>query len=652
MAELTPLWTPSESRLANAPLTAFRQQIAKHYDEQIEDYFDLHVWSVRNPQAFWSAIWDFSGIVASERGERITADFPKMPGTRWFPDARLNFAENLLKRRDDAIAIDFIGEDGRHIQLSFAQLYRQVAGLAAAMRDHGVVAGDRVAGYMPNMPETVIAMLAAASIGAIWSSCSPDFGVNGILDRFGQIKPKMLFCADAYFYNGKSHDCLDKVTQILGKIPSITKTVVVPYAAEGQSELPNSDCSYWINFLKNEVQDIEFAQLPFDHPLYVLYSSGTTGVPKCIVHSAGGTLLQHRKEHLLHTSLTDQDALFYFTTCGWMMWNWLVTALAGGTRIVLFDGSPFYPSSARLFDLIDKLDITVFGTSAKYISAIEKDGLIPRESHQLNSLKTILSTGSPLLPESFDYCYRDIKDDLCVSSISGGTDIVSCFALGCDSLPVYKGQLQCPGLGMDVEILNDAGEAVFEEKGELSCATPFPAMPVGFWNDPDGERYHDAYFSRVAGKWCHGDHAEITAQGGMIIYGRSDATLNPGGVRIGTAEIYRQVEKLDEVVESIAVGQEWGDDVRVVLFVRLREGLALDDTLIAQIRKTIRANTTPRHVPAVVAQVTDIPRTISGKIVELAVREVIHGRPVKNTDALANPEALDQFKDREELAQH
>jgi len=573
-----------------------------------------------------------------------------MPGTRWFPDARLNFAENLLRRRDDGIAIEFATEGGLRRRLSWAELADQVARVAHGLRQAGVGQGDRVAGYLPNLPEAVIAMLAAASIGAIWSSCSPDFGVQGVLDRFGQIRPKVLFAAAAYRYNGKTHDCTARLVELLPQLPTVERLILVPHVADSvDSAALGSRAVVWDDFAQANPPPLEFAQLPFDHPLYILYSSGTTGVPKCIVHGAGGTLLQHLKELLLHTDLRRDDRFFYFTTCGWMMWNWLVSGLAVGATLVLYDGSPFHPDGNVLWDLADELDIAIFGTSAKWIAACDKAGVRPRRTHRLEKLRAILSTGSPLLPESFDYVYREVKDDVQLSSISGGTDIVSCFALGNPLLPVYAGELQCRGLGMKVEIRNDDGQVVEDETGELTCSQAFPSMPVMFWNDADGSRYRAAYFDKFEGIWSHGDYARLTPRGGVVIYGRSDATLNPGGVRIGTAEIYRQVEKLDEVLESLCVGQEWDGDVRVVLFVVLREGIVLDSALVERIRSTIRANTTPRHVPARVIAVPELPRTVSGKITELAVRDVIHGRAVKNTSALANPEALNHFRDLDEL---
>jgi acetoacetyl-CoA synthetase len=650
-----PLWIPSRERAAASHMQRFIERSRERFrdaqidDALVDDYETLYQWSVDHPELFWRELWDFAGVVGDGPGQRATENWPQMPGTRWFPDARLNFAENLLKRRDDGAAVIFAGEDGSRRQLSHAELYADVARVAEALKAAGVRRGDRVAGYLPNLPETVIAMLAAASIGAVWSSCSPDFGVQGVLDRFGQIEPKVLFVCAAYRYNGKTFDCLDRVRQLASRMPSVERIVVVPYMDPDPELTGLSQAQLWDEFSSNQALDIDFERLDFDHPLYILYSSGTTGVPKCIVHGAGGTLLQHLKELMLHTDLKPNDRLFYFTTCGWMMWNWLVSGLAVGSTLVLFDGSPFYPDGTVLWDLIDELEISVFGTSAKWIAACDKAGIKPRESRDLGSLKAILSTGSPLLPESFDYVYRDVKSDVQLSSISGGTDIVSCFALGNPLLPVYKGELQCRGLGMKVEIRSDDGEVVTEQTGELTCSLPFPCMPVAFWNDPEGEKYRAAYFETWPGVWSHGDYARLTERGGVVIYGRSDATLNPGGVRIGTAEIYRQVEKLDEVLESICVGQDWQDDVRVVLFVRLREGIELNEDLQTRIRQMIRANTTPRHVPAKIIAVPDIPRTVSGKITELAVRQVIHGREVRNTSALANPEALEYYRSLTDL---
>lgn len=640
-------WQPDAAQVAAARMTDFMHVVNKTQQQQLTDYADLHAWSVSNSEAFWALIWDYFDVIG-ERGERLVNNRKQLPGAQWFPDATLNFAENLLRHQDDHIAMVFRGENGARQQLTYAELRHEVAALAAAMKQRGIGPGDRVAAMMPNCIETIIAMLATTSLGAIWSSCSPDFGVQGVVDRFGQIEPKLLLTVDGYFYNGKCLDISAKTAEIKQQLTTVETTIVVDFAGL-QPQLADG-WLHWREFLDRNVTELSFTRMPFNAPLYIMFSSGTTGVPKCIVHGIGGTLLQHLKEHALHTDIDRDDVFFYFTTCGWMMWNWLASGLAQGATLLLFDGSPFYPGPEVLWEIAEQESISVFGTSAKYLSALEKADYKPAANHHLPALRSILTTGSVLAPESFDYVYREIKTNLCLSSISGGTDIVSCFALGNPTLPVYRGELQCRGLGLDVQVFNDQGQPITEQKGELVCRNSFPCMPIGFWNDTSGERYFNAYFARFDNIWAHGDYAEITAHNGVIIYGRSDAVLNPGGVRIGTAEIYRQVEKIDAVLESIAIGQRWQDDERVVLFVRLRDGIALDDALQQQIRQTIRANATPRHVPAIIAQVTDIPRTISGKIVELAVRQVVHGETVKNTDALANPEALEQFRDRPELS--
>ena len=644
-----PLWRPSEERIALADVTRFARRVEERYGAPSGDYRTLHRWSVERPAEFWDALWDFAEVIAARKGDRVLVDAERMPGAGWFPDARLNYAENLLRRRDDAPALIFRSEDRVRGELSFAALHDRVSVFAQALRAAGVRPGDRVAGYLPNVPEAIIAMLASASIGALWSSCSPDFGVQGVVDRFGQIEPRVLVSADGYFHNGARHDSLSKLSGILARIPSIERAIVVPCASPEPGALPRA--SLWEDFVSPwQPGRIDFEALPFDHPLFVMYSSGTTGRPKCIVHGHGGTLLQHLKEHRLHCGLGPGDRLMYSTTCGWMMWNWLASALASGATLLLYDGSPLHPDARALFDFAETTRMTHFGTSARYLDAIRKVGLRPGRTHDLGPLRTLLSTGSPLAPESFDFVYSSIKADLCLSSISGGTDIISCFGLGNPALPVYRGEIQCFGLGMDVAAFDEQGRAVVGEKGELVCRRPFPSMPVGFWRDPDGSRYRAAYFEKYPGVWCHGDFVECTPRGGLVIHGRSDAVLNPGGVRIGTAEIYRQAEQLDEVVESLAIGQEWQGDTRIVLFVVLRSGLALDDALRDRIRARIRANASPRHVPARILQVPDVPRTRSGKIVELAVRNVVHGLPVRNREALANPDALAYYRDRQELA--
>ncbi len=648
MAEL--LWQPSPARARATRLYRFLEFVRERRGLDLTDYESLYRWSLEEVESFWALVWEFCGVQHSCGYERVVDNPTQMPGARWFEGARLNFAQNLLRYHDAHPALVFVAEGRESTCMSYAELYREVARTARALRRMGVASGDRVVGFMPNMPETVVAMLAATSLGAIWSSCSPDFGRQGVLDRFGQIEPKVLFSADGYRYAGKTHRSLETVAQVQALLPSLERTVLVPYLEEQPDLGGLSNAALYADFVgADDVPALEFEQLPFEHPVYVLYSSGTTGVPKCIVHGAGGTLLQHLKEHMLHTDLRRTDRIFYFTTCGWMMWNWLVSALTTGATVVLYDGSPFHPEKTVLFDLAQRERVTVFGTSAKFLAAAEKAGLAPARTHDLSQLRTLLSTGSPLSIESFRYVYRDIKQDVCLSSISGGTDIISCFALGNPMGPVYAGELQCRGLGMGIEAWDEMGRPLVGEKGELVCTLAAPSMPVSFWNDPDGAKYRAAYFEQFPGVWHHGDYIELTSRGGVIVYGRSDATLNPGGVRIGTAEIYRQIEPLPEVVDSIVVGQTVEDDVRVVLFVKLAPGVQLDVELIERIKTRIRENTTPRHVPAVIAEVSDIPYTISGKKVELAVRQVIHGEEVKNRDALANPESLEYFAQRREL---
>jgi acetoacetyl-CoA synthetase len=650
---MSEIWRPNASRVADSNLTRFISAVGERRGLNLSGWDDVYTWSITRPGEFWEELARFAEVRA-DWGTGPTLEHPeRMPGARFFPSARLNFAENLLRSRDSQPALIFRNDRDMRREISYAQLYEEVARVAAGLKAAGVVCGDRVAGFLPNIPETVIAMLATTSLGAIWSSCSPDFGARGVLDRFGQIAPKVLFCADGYFYAGKTVDSLATVGEVLAQIPGIQQVVVVPYVSDKppleRLGAASARAAIFDRFGAAGVP-LEFTRTPFNHPLYILYSSGTTGVPKCIVHGAGGTLLQHQKEHLLHTDVKRGDRLFYFTTCGWMMWNWLVSGLAAGATLVLYDGSPFHPDASVLWRMAEQERINIFGTSAKYLSALEKSSFVPEGNVDLSALRTVLSTGSPLLPDGFDFVYRAVKSDLLLASISGGTDIVSCFALGCPVLPVHRGEIQTRGLGLRVEIFDDAGRPVRGERGELVCTAPFPSMPIQFWNDPDGVKYKAAYFERYPGVWHHGDYAALTEHGGIVIYGRSDAVLNPGGVRIGTAEIYAAVESLDEVLESIAIGQDWRGDVRVVLFVRLKPGVPLDETLKKRIRDTIRANTTPRHVPAKIIAVVDIPRTLSGKVTELAVRNVVHGLPVKNIDVLANPLALEHFHNLEELA--
>ena len=645
------LWSPDRQSLAALPIAAFAAEAGRRAQKSFGDYDSLHAWSVEDSGAFWDLVWDFCGVIGDKGAHRM-AEAAIMRETRFFPDARLNFAENLLRHMGAADAIVFRGEDKVERKLSWDELSALVSCLQQAMGAEGVTAGDRVAAMLPNMPEAIAIMLATASLGAIFSSCSPDFGERGVLDRFGQIEPKLFFAVDGYWYNGKPVDTAEKVKAVAAKLTSAVRTVVVPYlgrAGEVAAGLSNG-ASLDAFIADFRPRPLVYERLPFDHPLYILFSSGTTGAPKCIVHGAGGTLLQHLKEHRLHCSLTADDKLFYFTTLGWMMWNWLVSGLATGATLLLYDGSPFHPDGNVLFDYADTEGMTVFGTSAKFIDAVRKAGLRPRDTHDLKSVRMLTSTGSPLAPENFDFVYDAIKPDLHLASISGGTDIVSCFVLGIPTKPVYRGEIQGPGLGMAVDVHDEAGKPVRGEKGELVCTKPFASMPIMFWNDPGGAKYSSAYFERFPGIWAHGDFAEWTFHGGIVIHGRSDATLNPGGVRIGTAEIYAQVEGMPEVLEALAIGQDFDNDVRIVLFLRLAPGVTLTDQLATSIKSKIRAGASPRHVPAKIIAVADIPRTKSGKITELAVREVVHGREVKNKEALANPEALELFRNLPDLA--
>jgi acetoacetyl-CoA synthetase len=668
------LWTPTRERAEKSQMWAFAQEASRRSGLDLSEYSALHRWSIDSPETFWELVWEVGEVIgdrpesigSSATGATAGADFSEV---RFLQGARLNFAENLLRRRGPETAIVFVSEPGERRELSFDALHEQVAQLAGWLRSRGVGVGDRVAACLPNLPETIVAMLATTSLGGIWSSCSPDFGSDGVVDRFSQIEPKVFLCVDGYFYNGKRVDTLDRVPEMLLALPTVESCIVVPFSGEtgetGESS-NESDLSrileritvsktsvelfHWTAIVgRGKGQPLLFERLPMDHPLYILYSSGTTGKPKCIVHGAGGTLLQHLKEQRLHVDLREDDRFFYFTTCGWMMWNWLVSGLATGATLVLYDGSPFHPDTRRLWELASRERVDIFGISAKFIDSAAKAGVSPGREFDLSSLRTILSTGSPLSEDGFDYIYREVASDVHLASISGGTDIVSCFVLGNPTLPVRRGEIQCAGLGMQVEVFDDEGQPLVGTPGELVCTRPFPSMPVGFWNDPDGARYHAAYFERYPGVWCHGDWCLETESGGFVIHGRSDAVLNPGGVRIGTAEIYSQVETFDEILEAIAIGQSWEDDVRVVLFVKMGPGSILDDALRAKLRSQIRQNASPRHVPARIVEVEDIPRTRSGKITEIAVRDIVHGREVKNVEALANPEALEYFRDREEI---
>ena len=650
MVENAPLWTPSAERIASAPLTAFKALASVRAGRPFATYAELHRWSIDDREGFWDLLWDFCGVTG-DKGERLLVDGDRMPGARFFPDARLNFAENLLRGAGPGDAMVFRGEDKVQRRLSWDELRALVSRLQQLLLSLGVKEGDRIAAMMPNMPETIAAMLATASIGAVWSSCSPDFGEQGVLDRFGQIEPVVFIAPDGYWYNGKQNDVSAKVQAVMAKLPTLRRTVIVDYLGTAAQAVTAMDGAETLDqaLAPFEAKPLSFVPLPFAHPLYILFSSGTTGIPKCIVHSAGGTLLQHLKEHRLHAGLVEGDRLFYFTTCGWMMWNWLVSGLASGVTLLLYDGSPFHPSGDVLFDFADAERMTYFGTSAKFIDSVRKAGLKPIDTHRLETVRTVSSTGSPLSPEDFVFVYEGIKQDVHLASISGGTDIVSCFVLGVPTEPVWSGEIQGPGLGMAVDVWDDDGRHMATGKGELVCTGAFPAMPIGFWNDPDGAKYRNAYFERFDNVWCHGDFAEWTEHGGLIIHGRSDATLNPGGVRIGTAEIYNQVEQLPEIAEALCIGQDFDGDVRVVLFVRLAAGVALDSELEGRIRAKIRSGASPRHVPARIVAVADIPRTKSGKITELAVRDIVHGREVKNREALANPQALELFRDLEQL---
>ncbi|MCW8330228.1 acetoacetate--CoA ligase [Photobacterium sp. SDRW27] len=658
------MWMPEKDRIHDSRLYQFMVELSEKKNTLFHDYNQLHHWTVEHSDEFWDLVWDFCQVLG-EKHKPITSCPPhsKVPAkeTQWFPHANLNFAENLLNNWNlhaaaDAVIFHSEGNPDRRQHLSWQQLYRQTSQVAAFLADNGVKQGDVVAAYIPNIPQAIVAMLATASLGAIWTSTSPDFGVDSVVERFGQTEPKILIFADGYFYNGKTHHSLENVSAMLAQLPTVRQLLIIPYVGietdvEPQlSQNPAVTLSSWPELLERyPAQQLSFTRVPFNHPLYILYSSGTTGQPKCIVHSTGGTLLNHLKEHQLHSNIKFGDRLFYFTTCGWMMWNWMVSGLASGATLVIYDGSPFYPDGNVLWDMAEKEALNLFGTSSKYLEALEKQGYQPVSRFSLSSLNTLFSTGSVLAPEQFDYVYQSIKPDLQLASISGGTDICGCFAIGNPLNPVYRGECQGRALGMDVQVFDDAGKPIFQQQGELVCCNSFPNQPIGFWNDPDGTRYCNAYWNTFPNTWHHGDFVALSETGGMTFFGRSDAVLNPGGVRIGTAEIYRQVNPLKQIVDSVVIGQKWKNDVRVVLFVQLTDGHKLDEPLKATIRQRIKQHCSPRHVPAVILSVSDIPRTKSGKLVELAVRNIVHHQPVKNVGALANPQALDNYKDRPEL---
>jgi acetoacetyl-CoA synthetase len=648
MAKL--LWKPTDEQIKKSNMHRFMKFINQTYNQNIKEYASLYDWSIENISDFWAAFWDFADIIHSKGYDQVIDGPKKMPGARWFPGAELNFAENLLRYRDERVALIFKGEGQPSTRLTYAQLYDEVARLAKALKDLGIRPGDRVVGFMPNMPASMIAMLAATSMGATWSSCSPDFGIKGVLDRFGQIKPRVLFTANGYFFKGKALDSLERISNILKELPSIEKVVVVPYTEQEPNISAVANAVHYQDFRSSESGlEIEFKQLPFEHPLYIMYSSGTTGLPKCMVQSAGGILVHHLKELMLHTDLKREDTIFYFTTCGWMMWNWLTSSLAVGASLVLYDGNPFHPHPGALWEMAQNEKISVFGTSAGYIAALQSAGVKPGKSYDLKSIRAVLSTGSPLSIEGFEFIYAEVKSDLQLASISGGTDLNGCFALGNPVLPVYAGELQCRGLAMDVRAFDPLGNELIDQQGELVCCKPFPSMPIYFWDDPDGSKYHNAYFDVFPNVWRHGDFITVTRRGGVVMHGRSDATLNPGGVRIGTAEIYRQLEQMAEIDDSVVVGQDWKNDVRVILFVKLAEGVELTAELKNKIKQTIRTNASPRHVPAKIISVPDIPYTLNMKKVELAVKKVIQGQAVLNKDALSNPQALDYYADIKDL---
>ena len=645
----TILWKPSKDQINSSQLEAFRLQVNSRFNLKIENYSELHSWSISNINDFWKAIWGFMAIKCSSNYNQVVDDENKMPGAKWFDGLLFNFAENLLRIKSDKAAIIFQSENADSKIISYNELYDEVEKVASTLRKMGIKNGDRIVGIMPNLPETVIAMLATTSIGAIWSSCSPDFGTQGILDRFTQINPKIIFASDGYFYKGKSFDSLNKLKDLLNHLPSVRKVIITPFVRENPDISSINNSLVWNDFIDPKPNPIIFEQVPFDHPLYIMYSSGTTGKPKSIVHGAGGTLIQHLKELRLHTDININDTVFYFTTCGWMMWNWLVSNLAIGSTILLYDGSPFHPDRNSMWDMIDNYKVSHFGTSPKFLETCRDTKLSPIKTHSLKSLKSILSTGSPLVEECFEYVYKHIKKNIQLSSISGGTDIISCFALGNPILPVINGEIQCLGLGMDVAAFNKNGEDLVNKKGELVCKKAFPSMPVYFWNDKNGKKFFDAYFNKFKNVWHHGDFIEINNYGGIKIFGRSDATLNPGGIRIGTAEIYRVVDRFDAVNDSLVIGQSINDDERVILFIIISNGYKFSNKLVHDIKKTIFKECSPRHVPEIILEAKDIPYTINGKKVEIAVKKVINGENVENKDALKNPEALDLFKNIRQL---
>ena len=637
------LWKPQQKNSQSSQMMTFINFVNDRFNSSIKNYHDLYEWSINDASVFWECFWEFSEIIYHDDFTDVVDDINLMPGANWFAGSSLNFTENLLRHKDKKVAIHFYAEDGYQKLITYLELHDLVARLAYSMRKMGIKKNDRVVGFMPNIPETIIAMLATASIGAIWSSCSQDFGIKGVLDRFSQIKPKLIFTTLGYVYNGKEINCIEKINDILSDLISVEKTIIIPYKGNMNSASINNSI-VWEDFLSNDVKNIKYEHVPFNHPLYIMYSSGTTGLPKSIVHSVGGTLIQHLKELKLHVDLRKEDKIFYFTTCGWMMWNWLVSSLSIGSTVILYDGSPFYPDGTTLLKMAEELEINIFGTSAKYISALEAEDVCPNQISKFPYLKCILSTGSPLIDENYDFVYKNWKEDVQLCSISGGTDIISCFALGNPILPVTRGELQCIGLGMKVESFDEKGNSIYNQKGELVCTQAFPSMPIYFWNDDNNEKYNNAYFDTFKGIWSHGDYISISESGSVKIFGRSDTTLNPGGVRIGTAEIYQTVERFEEIEDSLVIGQPWHNDERIILFVKMKAGINISNQLIQKIQSSIQQSCSPRHVPKKIISIKDIPYTINGKKVELAVKHIIQNIEVKNKDSLANPEVLDYYE--------